>query len=108
MEGYPVNPHSLEIISREEMKTRTYFDKISNTIRAHNAEGVATWIFGDGIGSTALDAHTVVFIARLIDASRSYLIPENVLEYGNKHLKEEIWIEITKGRRTTLHTLLEE
>lgn len=90
------------------MKTRTYFDKISNIIRAHNAEGAATWMFGDGIGRTALDAHTVVFMARLVDASRSSLITGNVLEYGSKHLKEESWTEITQGRRTTLHTLLEE
>ena len=88
------------------MKTRTYLDRIAHNIATHNPGDKATWIFGDGVGPTALDAHTVVFVARLIDASRSYLIPDEVLEYGKRHLEKRDWTEITQGN-STLHTLWE-
>lgn len=72
----------------------------------HNQEGRATWIFGDDIGPTALDAHTIVFVARLKDACRSYLIPDEVWAYAKQHLVGRDWADITQGR-PTLHNLLE-
>lgn len=73
---------------------------------AENRGRKSTWIFGDDVGSTALDAHTVVFIGRLLDAGRSGLIGDDMLAFGKQHLQGSDWIGITHGR-PTLHTLWE-
>ncbi|EXJ69321.1 uncharacterized protein A1O5_07357 [Cladophialophora psammophila CBS 110553] len=106
MDSYPFDPHNPEIVAREEIKARTYLERIAHNIVTNNPGGKATWIFGDGVGPTALDAHTVVFVARLVDASRPYLIPDGVLAYGRQHLEKGDWAEITQGN-STLHTLWE-
>ncbi|KIX95926.1 uncharacterized protein Z520_08181 [Fonsecaea multimorphosa CBS 102226] len=90
-------------IASVEADSRAYLEKISQLLSKH---GQQTWIFGAEVGPTALDAHTVVFIARLLDAERAHLIPEDVLRYGNPKLQSAEWLGITKGN-PTLHTLWE-
>ena len=83
-----------------------YLDKIAQTIAAHSPQDGSAWIFGNSVGPTALDAHTVVFIARLIDADRAYLINDVALKYASTHLEEPEWLGITKGN-STLHSVAE-
>jgi hypothetical protein len=64
------------------------------------SSGNEAWIFGNDIGPTALDAHTVPFIARLIDAGKEGLVPENLLQYTRKAMEGREWQEITSGRPT--------
>ncbi|KAL4781270.1 hypothetical protein BJX76DRAFT_21288 [Aspergillus varians] len=41
-----------------------------------------TWIFGDKVGPTVLDAHVVPFVARLIDINLDELVPPELREYA--------------------------
>ena len=41
---------------------------------------------------SALDAHLVVFIARMYDVKRHNLIPEKMQEYGNNAMSEGAWV----------------
>ncbi|KIX06621.1 uncharacterized protein Z518_04597 [Rhinocladiella mackenziei CBS 650.93] len=81
------NPHAPEIVVREEQKAQVYLNRIADVMLEHNVGRKSTWIFGDDAGPTALDAHTVVFIARFIDAGRTNLIGDDMLSYGIQHLK---------------------
>lgn len=74
-------------------------------MKAHNTGPKSAWVFGDDSGPTALDAHTVVFIARLIDAGCSHLLGDQMLAYGKQHLAGSEWSNITKGK-STLHSQL--
>ena len=106
MEGFPDNPHDPEIVAREECKTRTYLGKVLANMAKHNPGCMGPWIFGDEVGPTALDVQTVVFIARLVDAGRQYLIDADLLAYGKAHLEGKEWRDITKGQ-STLHSVWE-
>lgn len=88
-----------------------YFDKILKILLSHsggsgNGSGSDTWLFGPSAAPTALDAQTIVFIARLLDAGHGDLIPKEVLEYAKPKLEGEVWLGITQGR-PTMHTLWE-
>lgn len=43
-----------------------------------------TWIFGDKIGPTVLDAHVVPFVSRLVDISLADLVPPQLRAYADK------------------------
>ena len=60
--------------------------------------GPETWVFG--ASPTALDAHLVVFIARMIDVGRDYLIPTRLQDYGAWAMQKPEWIEMMGGRKT--------
>lgn len=57
-------------------------------------------MFGDAVGATALDAHTIPFVARLMDAGRTDLIPEDVRKYAEKAMSQAEWQSITNGKPT--------
>jgi len=105
-DSYQADPHAPEIVVREQLKAQTYLAKIADLRAAHNAGHDSNWIFGSKIGPTALDAHTVVFIARLIDAGHTSLIGRDMLEYGIQNLKAPEWTGIVRNR-STLHSLWE-
>lgn len=88
-----------------EQQARTYLVKISDLLSKQQSTS-PSWIFGPDVGPTALDAHTIVFIARLLDAKREYLIPENVLAYGKWALAGKEWMAVNEGR-PTLHSVYE-
>lgn len=92
-------------VTEVEQQARTYLSKISELLSKHQTTS-QSWIFGADVGPTALDAHTVVFIARLLDAKREYLIPENVLKYGKWARKGKEWMAVNEGR-PTLHSVWE-
>ncbi len=49
----------------------------------------------------ALDAHVVVFIARMYDVDRRNLIPEKLQQYGEKAMSDKVWQDLMEGRNTT-------
>lgn len=64
----------------------------------------SSWIFGDEVGPTPLDAHVITFIARLCDTNRNDLIPESLQTYGESAGKGKEWQSVTEGK-PTLHSL---
>lgn len=52
---------------------------------------------------TALDAHMVVFVARLADAGRGELIPASITDYAGKEMNTLVWEDMMQGRRTIPH-----
>jgi len=57
------------------------------------------WLFGLD-AATALDAHLVVFIARLRDVGREELIPHGISLYGDRAMETPEWRNFMDGRRT--------
>lgn len=51
--------------------------------------------------ASALDAHLIVFIARMYDVNRHNLIPEKLQQYGNRAMSEKTWLDLMEGRNTT-------
>ena len=49
---------------------------------------------------TALDAHVIVFIARLRDAGRGELVPARVVDYADKQMDTDAWNGTMQGRGT--------
>lgn len=66
--------------------------------------GSGSWIFGEEVGPTALDAHIITFIARLYDADRKRLVPERLQRYGERAMQRREWQSVMDGR-PTLHSL---
>ena len=57
------------------------------------------WLFGLD-RPTALDAHLVVFIARMYDVGRGELIPAKLEEYAEKAMDGDAWKGVMQGRNT--------
>ena len=57
------------------------------------------WLFGLDWPS-ALDAHLVVFIARMQNIDRHDLIPEKLKAYGERAMKGPEWSDVMQGRAT--------
>lgn len=62
-------------------------------------ESGSGWLMGSEKPS-ALDAHLVVFIARMYDAKRAELIPPRLKEYGERAMDGEAWKNVMEGRNT--------
>ncbi|KAI1614873.1 hypothetical protein EDD37DRAFT_404837 [Exophiala viscosa] len=58
------------------------------------------WIYGSQ--PTALDAHLVVFMARMSDVGRDQLIPEKLKQYGAWAMQSPEWIKMMDGRKTMI------
>jgi hypothetical protein len=57
------------------------------------------WVL-DAPHPTALDAHLVVFVARLKDAGRGELVPARVMEYADRAMNASAWKAVMQGRQT--------
>lgn len=57
------------------------------------------WIFG-GSSATALDAHCIVFVARLIEAENGDLVPPRLQEYARWAMSGSEWQSVMEGRPT--------
>ena len=64
------------------------------------SESQTEWFLGLNQPS-ALDAHLVVFIARMYDVNRHNLIPEKLQQYGNRAMETKTWLDLMEGRNTT-------
>lgn len=61
------------------------------------------WIFGDDIGPTLLDAHTVPLVARLYDAGNDELMDGRIKEYGKCLMESDVYNEVMESRPTLYH-----
>lgn len=111
------NSHTNETIADHERRVEKYFSKVLHLMKTNNpptilssgdaeTDGERIWIFGPRVGPTALDAHTVPLVARLHDAEREYLIPDEIKRYGRQCVASPEWQSFTGGR-PTLHTVWE-
>jgi hypothetical protein len=66
------------------------------------------WIFGDKTGATALDAHTIPFIVRLVDVDREDLVPKKLLNYAYEAMEGMQWLSVTEGRPTMFEVWLKQ
>lgn len=57
------------------------------------------WLFGLS-HATALDAHLIPFIARMLDTHRGYLVPESLLKYAEHAIAQKEWKDIIRGKST--------
>jgi hypothetical protein len=57
------------------------------------------WLFGLD-KATALDAHLVVFVARLMDVGRGDIVPGPIKEYAETAMKGKEWESVMQGRST--------
>ena len=73
--------------------------KLLTSLERHLPEDEG-WLFGGK--PTALDAHLVVFIARMLDVGRDSLIPARLQRYGSWAEKTPEWIQMMEGRRTMI------
>lgn len=66
------------------------------------ADGQAgPWLFGFQ-QPTALDAHLIVFIARMRDVNRLELIPDKLQRYAEEATRTAEWKQVMSTRRTTV------
>ncbi len=65
------------------------------------------WIFGTD-EPTALDAHVVPFLARLLDVGRQAMFEgkDRVLTYAEGAFQTEAWKQVMQGRKTVYGTYL--
>jgi hypothetical protein len=49
---------------------------------------------------TALDAHLIVFVARLKDSGRGELVPARLMEYADRAMDASAWKDVMQGRQT--------
>ena len=80
---------------KAEADTHAFFAKVG----AHLPSKGHLWTF-DTPGPNILDCTLIVFIARLQDAYRDYLVPEAVARYAEPHLKDAVWQRMVKGKTT--------
>ncbi|KAJ9605012.1 hypothetical protein H2200_010401 [Cladophialophora chaetospira] len=88
-------------VSSVEADSTRFFSKINALLSAQG--GHVPWLFGDQTGPTALDAHTLVFVARLLDAKREHLVPRDVLAWWWPKAESKEWKSFFRG--TTLHSV---
>ena len=79
--------------AENEEKTRTLLEVLKNLL-----PGPQRWLFGPK--PTALDAHLVVFLARMADVGREHLVPAELQEYGAWAQQQPEWLTMMDGRRT--------
>ena len=66
----------------------------------HKLPSPESWIYGEN--PTAIDAHLVVFIARMIDVGREQLIPEKLRDYTHWAMQKPEWVDMMGGRTTMI------
>jgi hypothetical protein len=61
--------------------------------------GSSGWVFG-GPSATALDAHCVPFIARLMEAGNDNLVPLKMQDYARWAMSRDEWKSLMQGKPT--------
>lgn len=93
-------------IDLAENDARDFFARLLALYKAQG--GDSPWLFGPDAGPTLLDAHTVPFIARLMDdkVKRHDLVPPELQEYATRVMKRPEWDAVTHGRPTVWNASL--
>ena len=77
------------------VQSRDFLDEIDGMLQLSHTD----WVL-DAPHPTALDAHVIVFVARLRDAGRGELVPARVIDYADKQMDTGAWKELMQGRGT--------
>lgn len=77
------------------MQSKTLLSTIDGMLQ----DSLSGWIL-DTPHPTALDAHVIVFIARLKDAGRSELVPTLTTDYADRAMVTPAWKDMMQGRQT--------
>lgn len=100
-----------DAVALEESKTLNIVSKIDALLAisevAAKSSDEMSWIFGTS-EPTALDAHMVPFLARLVDVGRGGMFEEKsrVKRYAERAFQSDTWKEVMLGRRTVYGTYL--
>ncbi|OQV04058.1 Glutathione S-transferase, domain-containing protein [Cladophialophora immunda] len=95
-----------EAVAEQESKASSFLSQIDTLLAGAAAEGSGSpWIFGTA-DPTALDAHVVPFVARLMDVGRQGMLQDRVRAYAERAFDAEAWREAMQGRRTVHATYL--
>ena len=84
-----------ESAERAIVKTRDLLHEIGEVLQDSQTD----WILNT-THPTALDAHVIVFIARLKEAGRRELVPARFMNYADKQMDTSLWREMMQGRST--------
>jgi hypothetical protein len=76
-------------------KTRDLMHDIGEILQASRTD----WIL-NATHPTALDAHIIVFVARLKDAGRGELMPARIVDYADRQMDTVVWEELVQGQGT--------
>jgi hypothetical protein len=74
-------------------------------IEKHLSTSTTKWILNTP-SATALDAHCVPFIRRLIEADNAGIVPLEVQRYAKRAVTEPEWESITEGKPTLWNVYL--
>ncbi|POS70335.1 hypothetical protein DHEL01_v211268 [Diaporthe helianthi] len=89
-----------EQVEQAEKQARDFLSGVLSIYKSHGVDSV--WLFGPDVGPTILDAHTVPFIARMVDekVNRSSLVPAELQEYASRVMARPEWDAVMHGRPT--------
>jgi hypothetical protein len=73
---------------------RTFFDHVEEVMGSNGP-----WIWGQH-GPTALDTHTITFLARLKDVGHEQFFTERLAPYYDKAIATDAWKNMMQGRIT--------
>jgi glutathione S-transferase len=103
-----------EAVAVQESKASSFLAQIETLLAASEGyddhdddddDDRSPWIFGTA-EPTALDAHVVPFIARLLDVGRDGMLQDRVRAYAERAFEGEPWKDVMQGRRTVYSTYL--
>lgn len=84
-----------ESAERAIVQTKILLQEIGKMLQ----ESQTDWIL-DTPHPTALDAHFIVFVARLKDAGRGELVPARIIDYADKRMNTAVWKVMVQGQGT--------
>ena len=84
-----------ESAERAIVKTKNLSHEIGEMLQVSETD----WILNT-THATALDAHVIVFVARLKDAGRGELVPARFMNFADKQMDTVAWKEMMQGRST--------
>ena len=85
-------------IQKQESKASDFMSRVTTLLESSAGTG-SPWISGTKL-PTALDAHTVMFVARLLDVGRENMVGSALRKYTDNIFKMEVWTELMKGKTT--------
>jgi len=84
-----------ESAERAILQTKEFLRDVEQMLRTSHTH----WILKTPY-PTALDAHVIVFVARLKDAGRGELVPTRIINFADKQMDTVAWKEMMQGRGT--------
>lgn len=84
-----------ESAERAIVETKDLLHEIGEVLQVSQTD----WILSTTL-PTALDAHLIVFVARLKDAGRRELVPGCIIDYANKQMETAVWKDMVQGQGT--------